>query len=118
MFYECDFYCEENSKLDEHVDEIFTDEEGVEDDLPLEELLAMEVDGANCQAGRKICVDAVLLIDSDSVDPVELALQDKRFLIFDDKESALLQLVEDRGKVENDGSVCPYSAGCASGGSK
>ncbi|MBE6924959.1 MAG: hypothetical protein E7466_06990 [Ruminococcaceae bacterium] len=80
-----------------------TDEEGVEDELPLEELLAMEVDGANCQAGRKICVDAVLLIDSDSVDPVELALQDKRFLIFDDKETALLQLVEDRRKVENDG---------------
>ena len=61
--------------------------------MPLDEYWEMEIQEANELAGQNICQDAVVLIDASCIENAELAKQESRFLIYDEKiEEALKNL--------------------------
>lgn len=61
--------------------------------MPLDEYWETEIREANELAGQNICRDAVVLIDANCIENAELAKQESRFLIYDEKiEDALKNL--------------------------
>ena len=59
--------------------------------MPLDEYIELEIQGANEQAGRIICDDAIVLIDADYIENVDAAKNEKRFLIYDNNREEVLK---------------------------
>ena len=51
--------------------------------MTLDEYIETEIQEANRLAGRKICTDAVVLLDSSCVENVETAKKETRFLLYE-----------------------------------
>ena len=62
-----------------------------EEALTLDDYFAMEIDGVNDLFGKKICDDAVLLINKNNLDDSEAANADKRFLVYDKTPESVLK---------------------------
>lgn len=59
--------------------------------MPLDEYIELEIQGANEQAGRTICNDAVVLIDTDYIENIDAAKNEKRFLLYDNNREEVLK---------------------------
>lgn len=59
--------------------------------MPLDEYIELEIQGANEQAGRVICNDAIVLIDADCIENVDTAKNEKRFLIYEENREEVLK---------------------------
>ena len=65
--------------------------------MSLDEYIECEIQDANSLTGQTICKDAVVLIDEYSIDDVEKAKTEPRFLVYDnDPEEIVKQLCETR----------------------
>lgn len=72
------------------------EEDGAEAWLSLEEYIENEINDANELTGQMICKDAVVLTDEISVDDLQKAKEDTRFLIYDDLAEAVKQFCKIR----------------------
>ncbi len=52
--------------------------------VPLDEYLQQEIEGINELLGSNVCDKAVVLVDIGNIENIDLAKQEKRFLIYDD----------------------------------
>lgn len=69
--------------------------------LSLDEYVENEIADANELTGQAICKDAVVSIDGDSVDDLEKAKAEKRFLVYEDNRAEVLkQFCETKTKKE------------------
>lgn len=75
-------YCDED---------IYDDENEKRSIMKLDECIETEIQEANELAGKIICNKAVVLIDVNSVDNVELAKKESNFLIYDDNRVEVLE---------------------------
>lgn len=72
------------------------DEDGAETLLSLEEYIESEINDANELTGQMICKDAVVLTDEISIDDLQKAKEDTRFLIYNDLAETVKQFCETR----------------------
>ena len=59
--------------------------------MTLDEYMETAIQDANELAGQVICSDAVILIDGDYIEPVDMAKKDKRFLICEGNYETVLK---------------------------
>ena len=59
--------------------------------VPLEEYLQQEIDSINELLGSTVCNEAIVLVDINNIDNVDIAKQEKRFLIYDDNREEVIK---------------------------
>ncbi len=59
--------------------------------IPLEEYLQQEIDGINELLGSTVCNEAIILVDINNIENIDIAKQEKRFLIYDDNREEVLK---------------------------
>ncbi len=59
--------------------------------MALDEYIEIEIREANELAGRVICTDAIVLIDADCIENMDMAKKEKRFLIYEDNRAEVLR---------------------------
>ena len=59
--------------------------------MPLDEYIETEVEEANKLSGDNICDKAVVLIDANCIENVEIAKSENKFLIYDDNREEVLK---------------------------
>lgn len=59
--------------------------------ISLDEYIDSEIQEANELAKERICNDAVVLIESSYIENIDVAIQEKRFLIYDSNREAVLK---------------------------
>lgn len=62
--------------------------------VPLEEYLQQEIDEINEILGYKICDKAIILVDRNQIENVDLAKQEDRFLLYDSYNNDRIEVVK------------------------
>ena len=57
--------------------------------IPLDEYLQQEIDGINEILESDVCDKAVVLVDINNIENIDIAKQEKRFLLYDDREEII-----------------------------
>lgn len=65
--------------------------------MPLDEYIEIEIQEANERLGQVVCNNAIVLINANSVDNIDVAKNEKRFLIYEkNREEILIEFCENR----------------------
>ena len=59
--------------------------------VPLDEYLQREIDGINKLLESNVCDKAVVLVDVNTIENIDIAKQEKRFLIYDDNREEVIK---------------------------
>ncbi len=59
--------------------------------IPLEEYLKQEIDSVNELLEANICDKAVVLVDINNIENIDIANQEKRFLLYDDNREEIIK---------------------------